>query len=101
MQNHGVLLVLLVLSVAHTAGAGTYYADADAGAGGEGTQAKPFGTLQAAVDSARAGDVVLARGVFRETVKFAHSGTKDKPINVKPWPGTKAQVNGCDVVRVL
>lgn len=55
-----------------------------------GTLAEPFKTPQKAVDIARAGDTVLLRaGTYTEGVIFGHSGTKEKPIIFRNFPGEK------------
>lgn len=52
-----------------------------------GTMSSPFRTIQKAANVARAGDTVLIRqGVYRESIRLAHSGTKDKPITLKNYP---------------
>jgi len=58
------------------------------GGTGDGTQESPFGSIQAAVDAARAGDVVLiAPGIYRETVVVNTSGTPDAYIHIQGESG--------------
>ncbi len=56
------------------------WVDIAAPGGGDGTRAKPYNAIQAAVGKARPGDYIrVAPGIYRETVLFtrATSGTKD------------------------
>jgi hypothetical protein len=55
-------------------------------------------TIQAAVDLAQPGDVVLVHpGIYRETVTFARSGTADAPITVRAAdPGVI--ISGCEPI---
>lgn len=50
--------------------------------------ASAYPTIQAALDAARAGDtVLLAPGVYRERVRFAHSGAHGAPVTLAGEPG--------------
>ena len=49
---------------------------------GDGTAVHPFKTIQEAANLASAGDTVfVGPGIYREWVKPANSGTKDKHIS--------------------
>ena len=64
-----------------------------------GTKARPFATIQAAVNKLQPGDTCLIRaGVYRETVTFPRSGTADKPITLKPYGNERVTVSGCEPV---
>jgi hypothetical protein len=64
-----------------------------------GTKDKPFATIQAGVNQLHPGDTLLIHaGTYRETIIFPRSGTATKPITVKPHPGEKPIVSGCDPV---
>lgn len=64
-----------------------------------GTMARPFATLQAAVNRMQAGDTLLIRGgVYRETVTFPRGGAQGKPITLRPYRAEKVIVTGCDPV---
>jgi len=64
--------------------AGILYVDDDAAAGGDGSKSKPFKTIQEAVNRAAPGtQVLVADGVYRESVSFPASGTEGKWIQVK------------------
>ena len=64
-----------------------------------GTKEKPFATIQAGVNQLQPGDTLLVRaGIYRETIVFPRSGTAEKPITVKPYPGEKPVVTGCEPV---
>ena len=55
-----------------------------------GTEDQPFGTIQKAADTARAGDTIVVRaGVYREAVVMPFSGEAGKPITLKNYPGER------------
>lgn len=58
-----------------------------------GTEYLPFKTISRAVKDLRPGDMVLIKaGVYRESVTIKASGTKDKPIIIKAYPGDEGKV---------
>ncbi len=58
------------------------------GATGDGSKDNPFGTIQEAVDAAGPGDAVLvAEGVYRESVVVSTSGTPEAYILIKAESG--------------
>lgn len=65
------------------------------GGSGDGSEARPFGTIQQAVDVAGPGDTVLvAPGTYRESVVVKTSGTPDAWLLIKAQPG--ATLDGSD-----
>ena len=45
------------------------------------------------------GDTLLvAAGVYRETVAFPRSGTAEKPITVEPYNGEHVVISGCEPI---
>jgi hypothetical protein len=58
---------------------------------------KPFQTIQFAVNKMNPGDLCLVmEGVYRETVVFTKSGSKDSPIIIRPYQNQKVVVTGLD-----
>jgi hypothetical protein len=85
--------------VARQANAATWYVNAAASSGGNGTTlSTAFQTIQAAANVAAAGDVVLIKGgTYRETVKPVNSGTSTKPITYEPYSSSDiVVVSGAD-----
>ncbi len=77
----------------------TIYVNASAAAGGDGSEAKPFRTIQGAADVAKAGDTILIHsGTYRETVVPKNSGKRGGFITFKPVDGAKVIVSGADPV---
>jgi hypothetical protein len=65
----------------------------------DGSAEKPLATLQAGVSRLAPGDTLVVRGgTYRETVVFPRSGTAGQPITVRPHPGEKVVISGCDPV---
>lgn len=66
---------------------------------GTGTEMAPFRTISKAVASLEPGDtVVIHKGVYRETVRPASSGTRDLPIRIIAAAGEDVVVSGADAV---
>ncbi len=61
-----------------------------------GTKDKPWKTIKHAVNQLRAGDTLVIReGVYRESdILIGVSGTKDKPIVIKAYPGEIPIIDG-------
>lgn len=71
------------------------WVDAAAAAGGDGSKATPFRTVQAGVDAAGAGvDVHVRAGVYREAVTVKHSGAAGAYLRLMGEPG--AILDGAD-----
>ena len=64
---------------------------------GSGSINAPFGSIQDAVDQAVAGDVIyLRQGTFApsKNIQIGKSGSRTKPISVRPYGNEKVIVNG-------
>jgi hypothetical protein len=82
-----------------TASAREYVVSSTGNDAAAGTPEAPFQTIGKAVSVLQPGDTCLVRaGVYRETVKPPLSGTAEKPITIKAWPGERPLVSGCDPV---
>lgn len=89
-MNRETLLGLLVISMATSAFAETYYVATDGSDKNPASKAAPMRTIQKAANLARAGDTILVRtGVYREPVVLQFSGQADKPIVLKNYPGER------------
>jgi hypothetical protein len=61
----------------------TWYVAADAGTHGDGSQRRPFRSIQHGVDVSGPGDTVaVGPGTYRESVVIVHSGTQSAPIRL-------------------
>ena len=90
---------VLALAVSSRTWAADFYVAPHGDDGSAGTEVQPLATLQAAVNKLQPGDTLLIRGgVYRETVTFPRSGTAEKPITLKAYPGEQAVVSGCDPI---
>lgn len=75
-------------------------ADDRASDAGEGTDASPLKTINAAAQLAQPGDTVRVHaGVYRERVSPAHSGEEGKPIVYQAAAGEKVFLRGSDVLN--
>ncbi|KAM0324674.1 hypothetical protein ACHAQA_008067 [Verticillium albo-atrum] len=64
---------------------------------GTGTLAAPYGSIQAAVNAAAAGDTIFLRaGTYAPSanIQVAKSGTRTSPISVRPYQTEKVIING-------
>ncbi len=79
--------------VYHVSPSGDDSADGDAG--------HPFQTIARAAGWARAGDIVIiAPGVYRESVAFSHSGQRDKPITFAADKAGTAIITGAEPLTI-
>ncbi|MCR4735559.1 MAG: right-handed parallel beta-helix repeat-containing protein [Treponema sp.] len=77
-----------------------YYVDCSAAAGGDGSEKKPFNKIQSAADIAIAGDeVIVAPGMYRETVNPKHSGEENKPIVYRSSKIKGAHISGAEEIK--
>ena len=80
--------------------AATLHVDSNAKTSGDGSQTKPFTTIQAAANIAKPGDIVLVHpGIYPECVKVKNSGKPGKPIVFKSKVKHKALIYGAKVIR--
>ena len=76
-----------------------YYVDAAAKAGGDGSEKKPFNTIQMAADIAVAGDEVIVKpGIYRENVNPKHAGKEGAPIVYRSAKLRGAHITGAEVL---
>ena len=74
-----------------------YYVDANAVRPGDGAKERPFKTIQAAANVAKAGDEVLvAPGVYREYVDPKFAGTEDSRIVYRSIKPLEAIITGAE-----
>jgi hypothetical protein len=95
--------VLLTLLAALSVQAREFYVSqqhpkaADTGAG---TREAPLKTISAAAKMAQAGDtVIVAPGIYRESVRLTNSGMAGKPIVFQSETKHQAIISGADVLR--
>ncbi len=75
----------------------TYYVNASAKRGGDGSQANPFQRINDAAQMALPGDTVLvAPGVYREAVRPKYAGTKEQPIVYRSQEPLGAVITGAE-----
>jgi hypothetical protein len=64
---------------------------------GSGTLDAPYGSIQSAVNAAKAGDTIyLRKGTYAPTtnIQFKTSGSKGSPITVRPYQSEKVVIDG-------
>jgi hypothetical protein len=64
---------------------------------GSGTLESPYGSIQAAVDAAAAGDTIFLRGgtyAPSTNIQVGKSGTRTAPISVRPYQNEKVIIDG-------
>ncbi len=92
-------LALGALLCGPNAGAATYVVATDGDDANPGTLDQPLRTIQAAAARMQPGDVCEIRGgVYRETVRPAHSGRPDAPLVFRAYAEERAVVSGADLV---
>ncbi|MBR7063696.1 MAG: right-handed parallel beta-helix repeat-containing protein [Treponema sp.] len=75
-----------------------YYVSPSGNDTNSGTISSPFKTIQKAVDKVQPGEAVIIReGTYAERVKIQKSGTPDKPIVIRSFPGEQATLNAQNV----
>lgn len=75
---------IFLFSVSALLCADTLYVDCRAEGEGDGSAAHPFRTIQAAADVVNLGDtVVIAPGIYFETVRLRRFGTEKKPVTFR------------------
>jgi hypothetical protein len=85
--------------LANGLGAGEFYVSPAGDDANPGTEAKPWRTVQGAVNRLQPGDTLSLRGgVYREAVVVPRSGVAGKPIVIKAYRDERAVVSGCDLV---
>ncbi len=88
-------LLLCSIFCASSIYAADLYVDAKAAAGGDGSKEKPFTTIAAGINAAKAGDVVnIKGGTYNERINISKSGTDGNPIVVRGVPGERVIVSG-------
>lgn len=92
------MAAVLVTATSGAAGAATFYVDAGnprAADTNDGTEAKPWRTVQHAAHRAQAGDTVIVKpGRYDEKVTVRASGTEDRPVVLRAVPSREALVKG-------
>ncbi|TAN33524.1 DUF1565 domain-containing protein [Patescibacteria group bacterium] len=85
-------------AVAVAATGKTYYVSPGGKNSNPGTKTKPWKTISYAAKKLKAGDTVLIRkGTYKERVLPQNSGTADKYITYKPYPGEKVTIDGASI----
>ena len=93
-----VATVMLALCTVHSslAAGRTMFVDGkhvEASDENDGTEAKPFKTIQAAVAKAEAGDTIWVKaGQYEETVEIRSSGRIDAPITLSAWKDDRVRI---------
>jgi len=78
----------------------TYYVNAAAYRGGDGSKARPFKRIQDAADIAVAGDeIIVAPGVYREYVNPKNPGVEGNPIVYRSEVPLSAVITGAEPVK--
>lgn len=64
-----------------------------------GTIAKPFKSIQYAINQAKPGDIIyLLEGTYRERIILPKSGDENNPIKLVNYPGTSPIIDGKNIV---
>ena len=76
----------------------TYYVATNGSNANAGTIDAPFENINTALSKVVAGDTVLVRGgTYHEQISFSKSGTSEKSIIVKAYPGEKPVIDGSNI----
>ncbi len=94
-----IAVILLVIAFLGTVGYAEIRYISPAGSdAGQGTQARPWHTIQKAAEAARAGDTIYIRaGTYRERVVFRVSGAEGQYITLMAHPGEEAIIDGSGI----
>lgn len=77
-----------------------YYVSKDGNDNSDGTEDKPFLTIQKAADILTAGDTcIIKEGVYRETIKPKNSGMNGAPITFTAYKNDKVVISGNETVK--
>ncbi|CAJ0554623.1 Ff.00g131360.m01.CDS01 [Fusarium sp. VM40] len=71
---------------------------------GSGTLAAPYGSIQSAIDAAKAGDFIyLQKGTYApsKNIQIKTSGAKGSPITVKPYQSEKVIIDGENMPGII
>lgn len=100
-MRHAILFLMLVsLALTPAARAAELWVDASAPAGGDGSAAKPHAAIAAAIKAAKGGDTITIRkGIYRETLALAASGTPEKPTVLRAAPGERVILSGFEPIK--
>ena len=94
-----VLLLSLLLIFPSTLSAADVFVSPGGNDQAPGTIDRPFRTIQRAVDGMAPGDTCwLREGVYRETVTLKQSGTKERPIHIRAYPGELPILDGTEPI---
>ena len=97
-----ILAAWLPLYCAASAWAGSYYVDASAAGGGDGSFGAPFETIQQAADVMVAGDTCHIReGTYRETLNLAANGTGGSEITYAAYQDEDVILDGRDPLAAV
>ena len=79
----------------------TYYVSINGSDANAGTSNAPFKNINTALGKVVAGDTVLVRGgTYHEQINFLKSGTSEKNIIVKAYPGEKPVIDGSNITVI-
>ncbi len=96
ISSLALLTLASILVPAAKSSATEYYVDARGKAVGDGSLDRPFTALQQAADVMKPGDVCIVReGTYRETVRPKNSGTANRPLVFRAFPGERPVLSGC------
>jgi hypothetical protein len=99
MKTPTLLALLASLALASSPAADELFVDGKAKEGGDGSAARPFSTLGAAVKAARGGETITVReGVYPEQVNFNVSGADNAPTVLRAAPGARVVISGFGAV---
>lgn len=96
------LVLIAILTFSPGVYSARYHVDnnnPDASDTNTGNEANPFLTIQKAAEAAKSGDTVFVhKGIYRETIVPAQSGTSEAPIVFMPWKNQKVVISGTELI---